>query len=122
MAKESQQGFDMTPETKTYLDAHFQRLEEKIISITDPIKKTVEDYRGNFKEIYIRIGVIEADIAVVKSSIKDNSDTESRLSNVETEVAILKDNKGSRQTNTGTVLIVIGLILTAALAAIGWLR
>ena len=96
--QENKQGFDMTTETKAYLDAHFQRLEEKITAVTNPILKTIEDHRNNFLEIYTRLG------------------------KVETDVAILKDNKGSRQSNSGTILIVIGLVLTAILAAIGWLR
>lgn len=90
-------GIDMTPETKAYLDEHFRHLEQRILDITNPIKVDIETFRGNFREIYIRLG---------KS---------------ETDIAILKDNKNSRQVNTTTVIAIVFGILAVGAAIIGFI-
>ncbi len=97
MTAEATERMDMTPETKAYLDEHFRHLEQRIIDITDPIKKTLEDYRKNFLDVFERLG------------------------KVETKVAILEDNKGSRQNNTPIVVSIIFGVVMFALAVIGFI-
>ena len=96
-AENNSERMDMTPETKAYLDQQFAHLEQRILDITNPIKEKLEDLRTDIIEIYGRIGTVE------------------------TKVAILEDNKGSRQNNTGTILVIISIVAGLLIGAIGFL-
>ena len=97
MATGENERMDMTPETKAYLDQQFEHLEKRILDITDPIKKTLDDYRQNFVDVFLRIG------------------------KVETDVAILKDNKGSRQNSAPIIISVVFGVVMAVVAVLALL-
>jgi hypothetical protein len=86
--------YDMTPETKAYLDQQFEHLEKRILDITSPIKEGVEKLRADIAEIYGRLG------------------------KAETKIAILEDNKGSRQNNVPIIISIVFGVVMAALAVI----
>jgi hypothetical protein len=94
----SRERYDMTPETKSYLDQQFKHLEQRILDITNPIKEKLEDLRNDIIDIY------------------------ARLNTVEKAIAVFEDNKGSKQNNVVNYIAVAGLLIAIGLAVAGWMR
>lgn len=89
--------YDMTPETKAYLDQQFAHLERRIQDITNPLKENVQRLRDDIAEIFNRVGAVE------------------------TKVAILEDNKSGRQSTITVIISIVFGLAMMGLAIIGFL-
>ena len=92
-------------ELRAYLDPRLEALEKTIRNITEPIVKDVDRLREDINDLY------EKD-----RSMRD------RIGSVESDLNTLKDDKEDKKHSSQNVILIITLVITAAIALIGWIR
>ena len=92
-------------ELRAYLDPRLEALEKTIRNITEPIVKDVDRLRGDINNLFDM-----------------DRDTRDRIGLVEADVKTLKDDKDDKKHSSQNVILIITLVITAAIALIGWIR
>ena len=92
-------------ELRAYLDPRLEALEKTIRNITEPIVKDVDRLRGDINNLFDM-----------------DRDTRDRIGAVESDVKTLKDDKEDKKHSSQNVILIITLVITAAIALIGWIR
>ena len=92
-------------ELRAYLDPRLEALEKAIRNITEPIVKDVDRLRGDINNLFDM-----------------DRDTRDRIGLVESDVKTLKDDKDDKKHSSQNVILIITIVITAAIALIGWLR
>ena len=92
-------------ELRAYLDPRLEALEKTIRNITEPILKDVDRLREDINDLY------EKD-----RSMRD------RIGLVESGLNTLKDDKEDKKHSSQNVILIITIVVTGAIALIGWIR
>lgn len=92
-------------ELRAYLDPRLEALEKTIRNITEPIVKDVDRLRGDINNLFDM-----------------DRDTRDRIGAVESDVKTLKDDKEDKKHSSQNVILIITIVITAAIALIGWIR
>ncbi len=92
-------------ELRAYLDPRLEALEKTIRDITGPIVKDTDRLRGDINSLFDM-----------------DRDTRDRIGLVEADVKTLKDDKDDKKHSSQNVILIITIVITAAIALIGWLR
>ena len=101
------------------LDRFENQIETKLNAAIDKM-----DYIS--KGIYLKVEGTDKEIERNKNSIsvlyEKNRETEKEIGSISGRVLVLEDDKSDKKTNTGTILIIIGFVITIVFATIGWSR
>lgn len=92
-------------ELRAYLDPRLEALEKTIRNITEPIVKDVDRLREDINNLFDM-----------------DRDTRDRIGLVESDVKTLKDDKEDKKHSSQNVILIITIVITAAIALIGWIR
>ena len=88
-----------------YLDEKFKHLEEKIVEGLRMANSDRERLRADITDLYNK-----------------DRDMRERVGRAEGDIKTLHEDKADRSTNLRNIALIIGLVLSAIAAAIGWLR
>jgi mevalonate kinase len=113
----------MTEEgTRAFFQEQIKHLEERITLQINSILEKMDRIEQSVKE---KIQVAEREVVRNKDSIGDlyekNRLLEKEIGVLTGRVSVLEDDKNDKRHNIGTIIAVVGLVITAVIAIIGWL-